>query len=37
MILDCDRLWTRMVTATFKVLRKPRVSQPPPRPTTPTS
>lgn len=31
MILDCDRLWTRMVTFVFRVRRKPRVTQPPPR------
>lgn len=30
MILDCDRLWTRLVTATYKVRRLPRVTNDPP-------
>ena len=30
-ILNCDRLWTRMVTFVFRVRRKPRVTQPPTR------
>ncbi len=30
MILDCDRLWTRLVTATYKVRRLPRVTDDPP-------
>lgn len=29
-ILDCDRLWTRLVTATYKVRRLPRVTNDPP-------
>jgi len=32
MILNCDRLWTRMVTFVFRVRRKPRVTQPPTHP-----
>lgn len=32
MMLDCDRLWTRMVTFVFRLRRVPRVSSPPPRP-----
>ncbi len=32
MILNCDRLWTRMVTFVFRIRRKPRVTQPPARP-----
>lgn len=30
MILDCDRIWTRLVTATYKVRRLPRVTNDPP-------
>lgn len=30
MILDCDRLWTRLVTATYKLRRLPRVTNDPP-------
>ncbi len=29
MILDCDRLWTRMVSFVYRVRRKPRVTAPP--------
>jgi hypothetical protein len=29
-ILDCDRIWTRLVTATYKVRRLPRVTNDPP-------
>ena len=37
MILDCDRIWTRLVTATYKVRRLPRVTNdPPPLPPPPT-
>ena len=28
--LNCDRLWTQMVTFVFKVRRKPRVTNSPP-------
>jgi len=32
MMLDCDRLWTRLVTVVFRLRRKPRVTaQMPPR------
>lgn len=40
MILDCDRIWTRLVTATYKVRRLPRVTNDPPpieRPADPGS
>jgi hypothetical protein len=30
MILDCDRLWTRLVTAVYRVRRQPRVTDAPP-------
>lgn len=30
MILDCDRLWTRLVTAAYAVRRLPRVTNDPP-------
>jgi hypothetical protein len=37
-ILDCDRLWTRLVTAVYKARRLPRVTNdPPPVPRPPTS
>ena len=36
MILDCDRLWTRLVTATYKVRRLPRVTNDPPPIERPT-
>jgi hypothetical protein len=26
MILDCDRLWTRLVTAVYRLRRRPRVT-----------
>jgi hypothetical protein len=29
-IIDCDRLWTRLVTAVYKVRRLPRVTNDPP-------
>jgi hypothetical protein len=29
-ILDCDRLWTRLVTAVYRVRRLPRVTNDPP-------
>jgi hypothetical protein len=29
-ILDCDRIWTRLVTATYKVRGLPRVTNDPP-------
>lgn len=36
MIIDCDRLWTRLVTAVYKVRRLPRVTNdPPPIPSPP--
>ena len=31
MILDCDRLWTQLVTAVYRVRRLPRVTNDPPR------
>lgn len=31
MMLNCDRLWTRLVTLVFRLRRRPRVSQPPVR------
>lgn len=40
MILDCDRLWTRLVTATYKLRRLPRVTNDPPpieQPSRPAS
>ena len=39
MILDCDRLWTRLVTATYKLRRLPRVTNDPPpiQPTQPSA
>lgn len=30
MILDCDRLWTRLVTVVYRVRRLPRVTNDPP-------
>lgn len=30
MILDCDRLWTEMVTLIYRVRRMPRVTNDPP-------
>lgn len=30
MIIDCDRLWTRMVTLVYRIRRKPRVTNHPP-------
>jgi hypothetical protein len=30
MILDCDRLWSQLVTAVYRVRRKPRVVITPP-------
>lgn len=30
MILDCDRIWTRLVTLTYQVRRLPRVTNDPP-------
>lgn len=30
MILDCDRIWTRLVTAVYRVRRLPRVTNDPP-------
>jgi hypothetical protein len=38
-ILDCDRLWTRLVSAVYRLRRKPRVTNDPPpvgRTTGPT-
>jgi hypothetical protein len=33
-IIDCDRIWTQLVTAVYKIRRKPRVTNdPPPLPT----
>jgi hypothetical protein len=29
-ILDCDRIWTALVTLTYKVRRLPRVTNDPP-------
>lgn len=29
MILDCDRLWTRMVSFVYRLRGKPRVTTPP--------
>ncbi|MDY7103837.1 MAG: hypothetical protein S0880_21850 [Actinomycetota bacterium] len=34
MILDCDRIWTHLVTLTYKVRRLPRVTNDPPPITT---
>ncbi|MEZ5215249.1 MAG: hypothetical protein R2715_01350 [Ilumatobacteraceae bacterium] len=31
MIVDCDRIWSALVTAIYKLRRKPRTSQPPRR------
>jgi hypothetical protein len=32
-LVDCDRLWTEMVTMVYRLLRKPRVTSfPPPLP-----
>ncbi len=31
MILDCDRLWTGLVTVVYRVRRLPRVTDDPPR------
>ncbi|MFP5322213.1 MAG: hypothetical protein ACLGIC_10250 [Acidimicrobiia bacterium] len=28
--LDCDRLWTRLVTAVYRIRRLPRVTNDPP-------
>lgn len=28
--LNCDRLWTQLVTVVYRLRRKPRVSSPPP-------
>ncbi len=28
--LNCDRLWSQMVTLVYRVRRKPRVTSPPP-------
>jgi hypothetical protein len=30
-IIDCDRLWSQLVTLLFRLRRKPRVSRPPRR------
>lgn len=30
MILDCDRIWTRLVTAVYTLRRLPRVTNDPP-------
>ncbi len=30
MILDCDRLWTRLVSAVYRLRRLPRVTDDPP-------
>ena len=30
MILDCDRLWTRLVSAVYRLRRLPRVTNDPP-------
>ncbi len=30
MILNCDRIWTEMVTLIYRVRRKPRVTSDPP-------
>lgn len=30
MMLNCDRIWTRLVTAAYKILRRPRVTNNPP-------
>lgn len=30
MILDCDRIWTRLVTLVYKLRRLPRVTNDPP-------
>lgn len=30
MILDCDRIWTRLVTAVYRLRRLPRVTNDPP-------
>jgi hypothetical protein len=29
-IIDCDRIWTRLVTFVYSVRRKPRVTNDPP-------
>jgi hypothetical protein len=29
-IIDCDRIWTQLVTVVYKVRRKPRVTNDPP-------
>lgn len=35
MIIDCDRIWTSLVTAVYRIRRKPRVTNDPP-PVTPS-
>ena len=30
MIIDCDRIWTGLVTAVYRIRRKPRVTNDPP-------
>ncbi|WP_420453477.1 hypothetical protein [Ilumatobacter sp.] len=34
MILNCDRIWTRLVSAVFTLRRRPRVTNDPPRLST---
>jgi hypothetical protein len=36
-ILDCDKLWTRLVSAIYKVRRLPRVTNDPPPLAKPTT
>jgi hypothetical protein len=33
MIVDCDRLWSQLVTLVYRLRRKPRVTNRPPRPS----
>lgn len=30
LLIDCDRIWSNLVTFVFKLRRKPRVTNPPP-------